>query len=73
MMTTTTSTQIDLTMAKTQRLPKGASPQSSKRNVRDNNDSDNDNDNDGSKRKSKKTKKTTPKAKRMTLKAKQLQ
>jgi hypothetical protein len=69
----TTSTQIDLTMAKTQRLPKGASPQSSKRNVQDDNISDNDNDNDGSERKSKKQKKTTPKAKRTTLKAKQLQ
>jgi hypothetical protein len=52
----TTSTRIDLTMAKTQRLPKGASSQSSKRNVQDDNDSDNDNDNDGSKQKSKKTK-----------------
>ncbi len=60
-------------MAKTQRLPKGASPQSSKRNVQDNNDSDNDNDNNGSEQKSKKQKKTMPKAKRTTLKAKQLQ
>ncbi len=73
MTTTTTSTRIDLTMAKTQRLPKGASPQSSKRNVQDDNISNNNKDNDGSKRKSKKTKKTTPKAKRTTLKSKQLQ
>ncbi len=51
-------------MAKTQRLPKGASPQSSKRNVRDGNDSNNDNDNDGSKRKSKKTKKDNAKSKK---------
>jgi hypothetical protein len=62
--TTTTSTQINLTMAKTQRLPKSASPQSSKRNVRDDNDSDNDNDNNRSKRKSKKTKKDNAKSKR---------
>ncbi len=61
---TTTSTRIDLTMAKTQRLPKGASPQSSKRNVRDDNDRDNDNDNNGSKRKSKKTKKDNAKSKK---------
>jgi hypothetical protein len=51
-------------MAKTQRLPKGASPQSSKRNVRDDNDSNNDNDNNGSKRKSKKTKKDNAKSKK---------
>jgi hypothetical protein len=63
-MTTTTSTQIDLTMAKTQRLPKGASPQSSKRNVQDNNDSDNDNNNNGSKWKSKITKKDNAKSKK---------
>ena len=62
--TMTTSTQIDLTMAKTQRLPKGASPQSSKRNMRDDNDSNNDNDNNGSKRKSKKTKKDNAKSKK---------
>ncbi len=62
--TTTTSTRINLTMAQTQRLPKGASPQLSKRNVRDDNNSNNDNDNNGSKRKSKKTEKTTPKAKK---------
>ncbi len=49
-------------MAKTQRLPKGASPQSSKRNVRD--DNDNNNDNDGSKRESKKTKKDNAKSKK---------
>ncbi len=55
--TTTTSTRINLTMAKTQRMPKGASPQSSKRTVWDDNISDNNNDNDGSKRKSKKNKK----------------
>ncbi len=71
--TTTTLTQINLTMAKTQRLQKGASPQLSKCNVQDNNDSDNNNDNNGSKQKSKKTKKTMPKAKRTTLKVKQLQ
>jgi hypothetical protein len=62
--TTTTLTQINLTMAKTQWLPKGASPQSSKRNVRDDNISDIDNDNDGSKRKSKKTKKDNAKSKK---------
>ncbi len=62
--TTTTSTRIDLTMAKTQRLPKGASPQLSKRNVRDNNDSNNDNDNNESERKSKKTKKDNAKSKK---------
>jgi hypothetical protein len=67
MMTTTTmttSTRIDLTMAKTQRLPKGASPQSSKRNVRDDNESDNDNDNNGIEQKSKKTKKNNAKSKK---------
>jgi hypothetical protein len=62
--TTTTLTQIDLTMAKTQRLPKGASPQSSKCNVQDNNISDNDNGNNGSERKSKKTKKDNAKSKK---------
>ncbi len=51
--TTTTSTRINLTMAKTQRLPKSASPQSSKRNVRNDNDSNhNDNNNNRSKQKS---------------------
>ncbi len=60
----TASTQIDLTMAKTQRLPKGASPQSSKRNVWDDNDSDNNNDNNGSEQKSKKTKKDNAKSKK---------
>ena len=44
-------------MTRTQRLKKGASPQSSKRKVQDDNNSDNDNDNNGSKQKSKKTKK----------------
>ncbi len=63
-MTTTTLTRIDLTMAKTQRLPKGASPQSSKRNVQDHNDSNNNNDNKGSKQKSKKTKKDNAKSKK---------
>ncbi len=63
-MTTTTSTRIDLTMAKTQRLPKGASPQSSKRNVQDDNNSDNDDDNNGSEQKSKKTKKDNAKSKK---------
>jgi hypothetical protein len=62
--TTTTSTRIDLTMAKTQRLPKGASPQSSKRNVQDDNNSNNNNDNNGSERKSKKTKKANAKSKK---------
>ncbi len=62
--TTTTSTRIDLTMAKTQRLPKGASPQLSKRNVRDDNDSDNDNNNNGSEQKSKKSKKDNAKSKK---------
>ncbi len=62
--TTTTLTRIDLTMAKTQRLPKGASPQLSKRNVQDDNNSDNDNNNHGSKRKSKKTKKDNTKSKK---------
>ena len=51
-------------MAKIQRLPKGASPQSSKHNVWDNNDSDNDNDNNGSEQKSKKTKKNNAKSKK---------
>ncbi len=51
-------------MAKTQRLPKGASPQSSKRTVQDDKDSNNDNDNEGSKRKSKKTKKDNAKSKK---------
>ncbi len=51
-------------MAKTQRLPKGASPQLSKRNVRDDNDSDNNNDNNGNKQKSKKTKKDNAKSKK---------
>ncbi len=51
-------------MAKTQRLTKDASPQSSKHNVRDDNDSDNDNDNNGSKQKSKKTKKDNAKSKK---------
>jgi len=51
-------------MAKTQRLPKGASPQLSKRNVQDDNDSNNDNDNNGSERKSKKTKKDNAKSKK---------
>ena len=60
----TASTQIDLTMAKTQRLPKGASPQSSKRNMQDDNDSDYDNDNNGSEQKSKKTKKDNAKRKK---------
>ncbi len=62
--TATTSTRIDLTMVKTQRLPKGASPQSSKRNVRDDNISDNDNNNNGSKQKCKKTKKDNAKSKK---------
>ncbi len=64
MTTTTTLTQINLTMAKTQRLPKGASPQSTKRNVRDDNNSNNNNDNNGSKQKSKKTKKDNAKSKK---------
>ncbi len=51
-------------MAKTQRLPKGASPQLSKRNMRYYNDSDNNNNNNGSKRKSKKTKKDNAKSKK---------
>ncbi len=51
-------------MAKTQRLPKGASPQLPKRNVRDDNISDNNNDNDGSEQKSKKTKKDNAKSKK---------
>jgi len=51
-------------MAKTQRLPKGASPQSSKCNVQDNNISDNNNNNDGSEQKSKKTKKDNAKSKK---------
>ncbi len=51
-------------MAKTQRLPKGVSPQLSKRNVWDDNDSNNDNNNNGSKRKSKKTKKDNAKSKK---------
>ncbi len=67
---TTTSTQINLTMAKTQRLLKGASPQSSKRNVRDDNYSDNDNDNNGSKQKSKKTKKDNAKSKKENTESK---
>ncbi len=62
--TMTTSARINSTMAKTQRLPKGASPQSSKRNVQDDNISDNDNNNDGSERKSKKTKKDNAKSKK---------
>ncbi len=62
--TTTTSTRIDLTMAKTQRLPKCASPQLSKRNVRDDNISDNNNDNNGSEQKSKKTNKDNAKSKK---------
>ncbi len=57
-------------MAKTQRLQKGASPQSSKRNVQDDNDSDNDNDNNGSKRKSKKTKKDNAKSKKDNIESK---
>ena len=51
-------------MAKIQWLPKGASPQSSKRNVRDDNISDNNNDNDGSEQKSKKTNKDNAKSKK---------
>ncbi len=51
-------------MAKTQRLPKGASPQLSKCNVRDDNDGNNDNDNNRSERKSKKTKKDNAKSKK---------
>ena len=51
-------------MAKTQRLPKGASPQLSKRNWQDDNNSDNDNDNNGSKQKSKKTNKDNTKSKK---------
>ncbi len=51
-------------MAKTQRLPKGASPQLSKRNVRDDYDSNNDKDNNWSKQKSKKTKKDNAKSKK---------
>jgi hypothetical protein len=62
--TTTTSTRINLTMAKTQRLPKSASPQLSKHNVQDDNISDKDNDNDGSERKSKKAKKDNAKSKK---------
>ncbi len=45
-------------------MPKGASPQLSKRNVQDNNDSDNNNNNNGSERKSKKTKKDNAKSKK---------
>ncbi len=51
-------------MTRTQRLKKGASPQSSKRKVQDDNNSDNDNDNNGSKQKSKKTKKDNAKSKK---------
>ncbi len=51
-------------MAKTQRLPKGASPQSSKRNVQEDNNSNNNNDNNGSKQKSKKSKKDNAKSKK---------
>ncbi len=59
-------------MAKTQRLPKGASPQSSKRNVWDDNISDNNNDNDGSKQKSKKTKKDNAKSKKDNTESKKV-
>jgi hypothetical protein len=51
-------------MAKTQQLPKGASPQLSKCNVRDNNDSNNNNNNNGSERKSKKPRKDNAKSKK---------
>ena len=51
-------------MAKTQRLPKGASPQLPKHNVWVDNISNNDNDSDGSEQKSKKTKKDNAKSKK---------